>query len=134
MYKETKKYCERERRKTLVTLWLANVTMSPTTMSPKCHPSSKGLNIYDSFFPRNISDYTIQTCGTCECGFVLHVRIVLIGTNGLFLIDGEGGEIINIYILFLDIYWSTHRPNTFYIQNKTNQIGFKWSFTELLFK
>lgn len=47
--------------------------------------------------------------------------------------DGEGGEIINIYILFLDIYWSTHRPKHI-IQNKTNQIGFKWSFTELLFK
>ena len=29
------KYCERERRQTLVTMWLANVTMSPTTMSPK---------------------------------------------------------------------------------------------------
>jgi len=38
VYKETKKYYERERRKTLVALWLANVTMSPTTMSPKCYP------------------------------------------------------------------------------------------------
>jgi len=28
--KETKKYYERERRKTLVVLWLVNVTMSPT--------------------------------------------------------------------------------------------------------
>jgi len=36
--KKQKKYCERERRKTLATLWLANVTMSPTTMSPKCYP------------------------------------------------------------------------------------------------
>jgi len=35
-----KKYYERERRKTLVALWLANVTMSPTTMSPKCYPQS----------------------------------------------------------------------------------------------
>jgi len=38
VYKETKKYYERERRKTLVALWLVNVTMSPTTMSPKCYP------------------------------------------------------------------------------------------------
>jgi len=45
MYKETKKYCERERRNTLVTLWLANVTMLPTTMSPKCYPESPWRDI-----------------------------------------------------------------------------------------
>ena len=38
MYKEIKKNYETERRKTFVTLWLANVTMSSTTMSLKCYP------------------------------------------------------------------------------------------------
>jgi len=38
-YREIEKYCERERRKTLVTLWLVNVTNHwPTTMSAKCYP------------------------------------------------------------------------------------------------
>jgi len=46
VYKETKKYYERERRKTLVVLWLANVTMSPTTMSPKCYPLIDNLIPY----------------------------------------------------------------------------------------
>jgi len=35
-----KKYYERERRKTLVALWLTNVTISPTTMSPKYYPDN----------------------------------------------------------------------------------------------
>ena len=38
VYKEIKKNYETERRKTLVTLWLTNVAMSSTTMSPKCYP------------------------------------------------------------------------------------------------
>jgi len=36
--KKQKDLRKKKEEKSLMTLWLANVTISPTTMSPKCYP------------------------------------------------------------------------------------------------